>query len=166
MVEFNVYIANLGKYNEGELQGAWFTPPLNFDEVKEKIGLNDEYEEFAIHDYESPIPVHEYTSLEEINNMANLFQEIPDNLANAIDDMMNEWFSSLEELVESIDLILVYPDCHNMYEVAKHLIEEEEYMGHIPSPLLHHIDFHSYARELESQFSFIESKAGVLWLAD
>lgn len=165
MVEFNVYIANLGKYNEGELQGAWFTPPLNFDEVKEKIGLNDEYEEFAIHDYESPIPVHEYTSLEEINKMANLFQEIPDSLVNAIDDMMNEWFSSLEELVESIDLILVYSDCHNMYEVAKHLIEEEEYMGHIPSPLLHHIDFHSYARELESQFSFIESKAGVLWLS-
>lgn len=166
MVEFNVYIANLGKYNEGELQGAWFTPPLNFDEVKEKIGLNDEYEEFAIHDYESPIPVHEYTSLEEINKMANLFQEIPDNLVNAIDDMMNEWFSSLEELVESIDLILVYPDCHNMYEVAKHLIEEEEYMGHIPSSLLHHIDFHSYARELESQFNFIETKAGVLWLSN
>jgi len=24
-----VYIANLGKYNEGELVGAWFTPPIN-----------------------------------------------------------------------------------------------------------------------------------------
>ena len=34
-----IYIANLGKYNEGELVGAWFTPPVDFEEVKERIGL-------------------------------------------------------------------------------------------------------------------------------
>lgn len=52
MEQMRVYIANLGKYNEGELVGAWFTPPVDFDEVKERIGLNDEYEEYTIHDYE------------------------------------------------------------------------------------------------------------------
>ena len=44
MDDMQVYIANLGKYNEGELVGAWFTFPIDFEEVKEKIGLNDEYE--------------------------------------------------------------------------------------------------------------------------
>ena len=44
MEQMRVYIANLGKYNEGELVGAWFTPPVDFDEVKERIGLNDEYD--------------------------------------------------------------------------------------------------------------------------
>uniref|UniRef100_UPI0020BFB3BE antirestriction protein ArdA n=1 Tax=Staphylococcus aureus TaxID=1280 RepID=UPI0020BFB3BE len=48
MDDMQVYIANLGKYNEGELVGAWFTFPIDFEEVKEKIGLNDEYEEYAI----------------------------------------------------------------------------------------------------------------------
>ena len=52
-----IYIANLGKYNEGELVGAWFTPPVDFEEVKERIGLNDEYEEYAIHDYELPFEI-------------------------------------------------------------------------------------------------------------
>lgn len=47
-----VYVANLGKYNEGELVGAWFTPPIDYDEMAERIGLNDEYEEYAIHDGE------------------------------------------------------------------------------------------------------------------
>lgn len=47
-----IYIANLGKYNEGELVGDWFTPPVDYDEMAERIGLNDEYEEYAIHDYE------------------------------------------------------------------------------------------------------------------
>ena len=63
------YIANLGKYNEGELVGAWFTFPIDFEEVKEKIGLNDEYEEYAIHDYELPFTVDEYTSIGELNEM-------------------------------------------------------------------------------------------------
>ena len=44
-----VYIANLGKYNEGYLVGAWFTFPIDEEDVKEKIGLNEEYEEYAIH---------------------------------------------------------------------------------------------------------------------
>ena len=43
-----IYIANLGKYNEGELVGAWFTPPVDYDEMAERIGLNDRYEEYAM----------------------------------------------------------------------------------------------------------------------
>ena len=34
-----VYIANLGKYTEGCLVGAWFTFPIDEEDVKEKIGL-------------------------------------------------------------------------------------------------------------------------------
>ena len=69
MEEMRIYIANLGKYNEGELVGAWFTPPVDFEEVKERIGLNDEYEEYAIHDYELPFEIDEYTPIEEINRL-------------------------------------------------------------------------------------------------
>ena len=35
-------IANLGKYNEGYLVGAWFTFPIDEEDVKEKIGLNEQ----------------------------------------------------------------------------------------------------------------------------
>lgn len=51
MEEMRVYIVNLGKYNEGELVGYWFTLPINLDDLKERIGLNREYEEYAIHDW-------------------------------------------------------------------------------------------------------------------
>ena len=37
-----VYIANLGKYNEGCLVGAWFTFPIDEEDVKEKIGSNEQ----------------------------------------------------------------------------------------------------------------------------
>ena len=59
-----VYIANLGKYNEGYLVGAWFTFPIDEEDVKEKIGLNEQYEEYAIHDTDNfPIAIGEYVVL-------------------------------------------------------------------------------------------------------
>ena len=34
--------------------------------MKERIGLNDEYEEYAIHDYELPFEIDEYTPIEKL----------------------------------------------------------------------------------------------------
>ena len=48
MEEMRVYVANLGKYNEGELVGAWFEPPIDYDEMAERIGLNEFYEERCV----------------------------------------------------------------------------------------------------------------------
>ena len=75
-----VYIANLGKYNEGELVGAWFTPPIDYDEMAERIGLNDQYEEYAIHDYELPFDIDEYTSIEEINRLCEMVEDLPEDI--------------------------------------------------------------------------------------
>jgi hypothetical protein len=66
-----LYIANLGKYNEGELVGSWFTFPIDMQEVSEQIGLNAQYEEWAIHDYEFdfPLSIGEYESIEKLNEL-------------------------------------------------------------------------------------------------
>ena len=50
------YITNLGKYNEGELIGRWIEFPIDEDDLKkalEEIGINEEYEEYFITDYEN-----------------------------------------------------------------------------------------------------------------
>ena len=70
---------NLGKYNEGYLVGAWFTFPIDEEDVKEKIGLNEQYEEYAIHDTDNfPIAIGEYVSIEELNEMYEMIEELPD----------------------------------------------------------------------------------------
>ncbi len=75
-MDMQVYIANLGKYNEGELVGAWFTPPIDMENVKERIGLNGEYEEYAVHDFELPFEIDEYTPISEINRLCAMVEEI------------------------------------------------------------------------------------------
>ena len=69
---FEAYITNLGKYNEGELVGDWFEPPIDYDEMAERIGLNEFYEEYAIHDYELPFEIDEYTPIEEVNRLCEM----------------------------------------------------------------------------------------------
>ena len=98
-----VYIANLGKYNEGYLVGAWFTFPIDEEDVKEKIGLNEQYEEYAIHDTDNfPIAIGEYVSIEELNEMYEMIEELPDYIVECLDEFISH-YGTLEEVVEHKD---------------------------------------------------------------
>ena len=60
------------------VQRAWFHFPLNEEEIAERIGLNSNYEEYAIHDTENfPCHVNEYTSIEELNRLYEMIQDFP-----------------------------------------------------------------------------------------
>ena len=70
-----VFITNLGKYNEGELIGEWVELPITDDEldaVFERIGINEQYEEYFITDYESDfgMTAGEYSSISALNEQA------------------------------------------------------------------------------------------------
>ena len=57
----DVWIGNLGKYNEGELVGGWLKLPKTNEEIdkflKEVVMLNEEYEEYMINDYATDLPL-------------------------------------------------------------------------------------------------------------
>ena len=111
MVVFLYYIANLGKYNEGELVGDWFSFPLDEEVIAERIGLNAEYEEYAIHDTDNfPMEISEYTSIEELNRIYEQLEELPDYLLDDLDSFIS-CYGSLEELVEHKDDIILYSGC-------------------------------------------------------
>ena len=91
MEEMRVYIANLGKYNEGELVGAWFEPPIDMDEVRERIGLNEQYEEYAIHDFELPFEIDEDMMIEELNCLCQMVDELPESVQKNIETLLMEY---------------------------------------------------------------------------
>ena len=60
MQEMRIYLLNNTKpYREGEEEysGAWFNCPVDFEEVREKIGVEHE-EQIEIADYELPFDLH------------------------------------------------------------------------------------------------------------
>ena len=156
MDDMQVYIANLGKYNEGELVGAWFTFPIDFEEVKEKIGLNDEYEEYAIHDYELPFTVDEYTSIGELNRLWEMVSELPEELQSELSALLTH-FSSIEELSEHQEDIIIHSDCDDMYDVARYYIEETGALGEVPASLQNYIDY----QDLDLSGTFISTNHGI-----
>lgn len=86
--KINVYVANLGMYNEGVLRGGWITLPVRDDELdrflRETVGVapHTAYEEYAIHDYERnglvdafDMPIGEYSSLSDLNLLARVVEK-------------------------------------------------------------------------------------------
>ena len=118
-----LYLANLGKYNEGVLKGAWIELPYTQEELEEKfveIGIahydaegnyvpyvveTDEkgyeymYEEYAIHDYETDlnIPINEYSSLSNLNTIA---ENVDENDIEYINILLNNGDIGLRDLLE------------------------------------------------------------------
>lgn len=161
-MEMQVYIANLGKYNEGELVGAWFTPPIDIEDMKERIGLNGEYEEYAIHDYELPFDIDEYTPIEEINRLCALAEELEGtSIEIEMREIQRTFFSSFEEMAEHVDDIIHYPDCDDMEDVARYYIEETGALGEVPASLQNYIDYEAYGRDLELNGNFLVTAHGV-----
>ncbi|MGJ0750956.1 antirestriction protein ArdA [Enterococcus durans] len=161
-MELQVYIANLGKYNEGELVGAWFTPPIDYDDMEERIGLNGEYEEYAIHDYELPFDVHEFTPISEINRLCEEIQELDGSpILDELKEIQGMWFSSISELLDAKDDIQCYSDCDSMEDVARYYVEETGQLGEVPANLQNYIDYQALGRDMEIEGNYLVTSHGV-----
>ena len=158
----SVYIANLGKYNEGELVGAWFRLPVDPEDVAEKIGLSSKYEEYAIHSYELPFDVREYESLDRLNYLCGLVEELEGTpLYDALPELLaSGCFYGLEDLVGQQDEICHWADCYDMSDVARNLVEDGCF-GEVSESLMGYLDYERLGQNLEIGKTFIETKQGI-----
>lgn len=162
MEEMSVYITNLGKYNEGELVGEWFIPHIALEAIRNRIGLNNEYEEYVIHDWELSFDISEYTYIEEINPLCSMAEELASmKIGEAIRNVQSAFFSSFQELYEHKDNIICYPECNDMTDVAYYLINECGALGEIQTSIQNYIDYEAYGRDLEISGSFVITNHGV-----
>ena len=159
--DMRVYIANLGKYNEGYLVGDWFSFPIDEDDVAERIGLNEYYEEYAVHDTENfPIEIGEYISIEELNRIYEWVEELPDYIVEALDEFVS-YYGDIEGVAEHQDEIYYYPDCDDMTDVAYYYIDELQALGEIPPNLRNYIDYEAFGRDLDMGGYFIQTNRGM-----
>ena len=168
----NIYLTNLGKYNEGELIGEWVQLPCTDEEleaVKEKIGISDEpdengiyYEEWFITDYESDIhgiKVGEYDNVDELNELAEELENLDADQEKAIQAYLEDG-SSFEEALEAVQDgdYMIYCDCEDMEDVARQLVEETGMLNDIPEMVARYFDYEAYGRDLdiEGKFYYID----------
>ena len=142
-----LYLANLGKYNEGILKGEWVELPLSETELEEvmvNIGVahydkegnfvpyvieTDEkgyeyvYEEYAIHDYETDlnISISEYSSLDNLNAIAENVEKYELDYVNVL---LDDGAIGMKDLIEG-DLEEIMQN-HTFIELEPNMNEEQE----------------------------------------
>ena len=142
-----LYLANLGKYNEGILKGEWVELPLSETELEEvmvNIGVahydkegnfvpyvieTDEkgyeyvYEEYAIHDYETDlnISISEYSSLANLNAIAENVEKYELDYVNVL---LDDGAIGMKDLIEG-DLEEIMQN-YSFIELEPNMNEEQE----------------------------------------
>lgn len=96
-----IYLLNNTKlYREGDedYSGDWFNCPVDFEEVREKLGVEHE-EQIEIADYELPFDLHSDMPLWEINANCRMVLELEGTpVGNEMKAIQQKWFSSLMNL--------------------------------------------------------------------
>ena len=161
-----IFITNLGKYNEGELIGEWVTLTATDEEFKavyNRIGINEQYEEWFITDYNTDInglEIGEYDSIDDLNEFVETLEGLGETEKEAVEAMLEEGFDFEEAIEKAKDGdYIIYFNCNDMEDVAREYAEETGILNDVPENLQYYFDFESLGRDMsfEGQFVFINN---------
>lgn len=152
------FITNLGKYNEGFLIGEWVTFPIDEDELEEvfeRIGINEQYEEYFFTDWDCPFETGfgEYESIETVNDLAEQLKCADKDLVEAIIEATGY---SLSVALDHVDRA-IYFQGQTLEDLAQEYVEELD----LPEIALRFFDYEAYARYL-SDSGYEEVSGGVI----
>ena len=159
-----VFVTNLGKYNEGELIGEWVSLPVDeseLEEVLERIGINEEYEEYFITDYETEfdgLKVDEYSNIEELNELAAQLESLDEYDLEKVGAIVEAYGAELQEAIDDIDNYTYYSG-KTLKEVAYEIVEE---CYELPEIAQRYFDYEAFARDLDYD-GYTETTNGVIY---
>lgn len=161
----NIYLTNLGKYNEGELVGEWVQLPISNEELQkvfERIGINKEYEEYFITDYECDFyEIGEYESINTLNEIAEKIDNLDEEQEQVVKVLMSECGYDLDDAIEKAESgdYRIYTDCNDMTDVAYAVVEECDYLRNVPETVARYFDYEAFGRDLgiEGSFHFLDN---------
>ena len=158
-----VFVTNLGKYNEGELIGEWVSLPVDeseLEEIMERIGINEQYEEYFITDYETEfdsLKVDEYSNLEELNELAEQLEDLDEYDLEKVGAIIEAYGTDLQEAIENIDDYTYYSG-KTLEDLAYEYVEEMN----LPEIAQRYFDYEAFARDLEFD-GYTETENGVIY---
>ena len=167
--DFEAFVTNLGKYNEGMLVGEWVKLPTTEEEMQkvfERIGIGKQdefgqpYEEWFITDYECPIygvqkMLGEYESLDKLNYLAALIDELSlsdqEKLVAIMESGCDE-VSDIDDLINltfNLDCYDIMPGINDESDLGYYYAHEAGiYSEKDLGPLANYIDYERYGRDI------------------
>ena len=148
-----IYIADLQAYNSGYLKGEWIKLPTEEDDIQDAILRQSQnvQSDFAIHDWELPFEISEYTNPLKINELCHTIQELN----------LNKYLIQHLEYAYGVDL--KNTDTYtlkNYLEFAQNFIYEF-YFDHIealPWEISYSIDYETLYKKLEMTMNITKNE--------
>lgn len=156
-----IFLTNLGKYNEGELVGEWVELPVSQGELQEvfdHIGINEEYEEYFITDYECDLyEVGEYENIDKLNDIAERIKKLDGEERNVVKALIQKLDYTLDEAIEKVNNgdYRIYYDCDDMEDVAYQVVEDCGYLDKVLDNVACYFDYESFGRDLGIEGTYI-----------
>lgn len=172
MSAIEAFVTNLGRYNEGVLDGEFLKLPATTEEVQallRRIHVDGvQYEEIFITDYETDVSglydyLPEYADLDELNYLAALLDDLDEDDREKFEAALSsgEHTSGLKDLInlaQNLDCYDYYPGICDEDDLGRYMIDE---MGalEVPEYLENYIDYEAYGRDvsLEDGGTFTEN---------
>lgn len=183
-----IALTNLGKYNEGILDFVWLSLPATPDEISaayDQIEVSHDdiiyysdgcghasknksdsfygavYEEVFITDFECDFyEVGEYENIDNLNDIADAVSGLCEYEQDILKGLMRDCGMDLEEALDNIDNVLVYPDCYDMTDVAYQYIEECGILHGVPDNIANYFDYEAFGRDMSFDGSWFDIDGG------
>lgn len=134
MGRIKIFLTNLGKYNEGCLMGEWVRLPIPEDKLEavlHRIGINDQYSEYFISDYESlfsNLYISEYASIAEVNELAERVEGLADHdyakLKAVLECESGMSIAEILAIIDELDSFDLLEDISSEEELGEYYLED------------------------------------------
>lgn len=136
--------------------GQWVDLPQSEDdlaEIIESVKSESDCEEVMISDYEGDWDISEYDDIFELNERAEMLENLTEYERELAEIIIREHGDSLEEAVDRIQEgnYRIYRNCYSMSDVAREYLEEVGDLDLIPEFLRDYFDFEAYGEMLENE---------------
>lgn len=158
MDNLKIFITNLGRYNEGYLCGEWVKLPVQpekLEEVLARIGIDGEYEEYFVTDYEAPfanLNLSEYASVAELNEFAERLEAIEewdnDKLCAVLEMESPTGIAGILDIIDHLDDFDLLADVEDDEELGRCYADELCTLSAVPEHLRAYFDYETYGRDI------------------
>ena len=167
-----IYLTNLGKYNEGCLMGEWVKLPVDKDklqEVLDRIGINQQYEEYFISDYETlfaNLHISEYASINDLNELAERVDGLADydyeKLAAVLECESSMSIAEILEVIDNLDNFDLLADVEDDEALGEYYADVGCIFHNIPDSIQRYFDFEAYGRDVRLESNMCFTSYGVV----
>ncbi len=173
MGTLSVYLTNLGRYNEGVLQGKWLKLPTTkqgLEKVLGEIGINEMYEEYFITDSESGILgitdiIGEFSNIYKLNELAECLERLSsadeDKLGAVLEYESCSSASELIDIIENLDGYDLLCGIDTEEDLGFYYAEELCCLS-IPESIKCYFDYERYGRDISLESRGIFTSYGFL----